>query len=172
MSGEELAQRMHERSVARGSSESIDFYRTVAHIIECNELKVTMSSYTPEGGLILLVDANDRSVGAYEVTTTDRITRCQRTPFSDILILVEQGMVLGWTNVRHVRALEDEDPGFSLNARSIHPMNKVFEFFEPCPHLTVHGGYFNTDEGGWVCYGCDEVITDAFPNRPIPALKG
>lgn len=165
LTGEELAQELHRRALIRTHKDSLEMCRAQAHLVEQYDYQLVVDSFTPKG--LELIDESGRTVGTYDVVTNEGYIRSYKPKHTDVAILVQGGMVLGWTS--HVEDLQEN--GFSLNAKSLKPMTKVFDFAEPCPHLSVHGGWFDTEEGGWFCFGCSRILPSVLLNHTVGASK-
>lgn len=153
----ELHEELYKRAQSHGWKMSADTAHAQAHLIGQYDLKLTIDSFLDNHGL-LLDDLTGRTVGIYEVGTIDGYARSEVEKFTDVLVLVEEGMILGWTTADQV--LDIGEPWFSLNVRVLHPMPKVFDFSMPCPHLAVYGGWWDMEANGWECFGCGKVVFD------------
>jgi hypothetical protein len=157
LSGEELAQELHRRALLNSRKESLEFHQAVAHIVDSYELQLKIEHFQNPRGMVV-PDLNGRSVAFYDVGTVDDYARCETGVYSSILVLIEDGMILGWVPEDQVIAAEEN--AFGLNVRSLLPMNKVFDFARACPHLSVYGGWWDREAKGWECSGCGKLVVD------------
>lgn len=157
LSGDELAQELHRRAGLKSRREPLEFHQAIAHVIDTFSLKLTIQNFQDHRGLVL-EDLNGRSVAFYDVGTQDEYARSEVEAYSSILVLVEDGMVLGWVPQDQVTVADEHV--FSLNVRSLLPMPKVFDFARSCPHLTVFGGWWDREAKGWECFGCGHLVYD------------
>lgn len=101
---------------------------------------------------VRLKDHKGKSVALYPVTTLDGSLRCQVEPFTDVLVLVEGTLTLGWLLSDEVQSLGPD--GFAANVKSLHAMPTDFAFVQTCPHMSVFGGVWHDDDQTWECFGC------------------
>jgi hypothetical protein len=148
---EELAREIHLRAHDRGrTDETSDFSESVARLILKYDANLDFDSFRDHRGITLL-DHSGRTVACYPVITVDGSVRCDKVAFSDVLVLVEGSIVLGW--VRRLDVTEI-DSSFVLSVKNLNRMPKVFDFAQECPHLSVYGGYWNISDDAWECFGC------------------
>lgn len=148
---DELARELHARAHDRGrTDETEDFSGALARLIFKYDVSLDFDSFKDHRG-ITLVDAADRTVACYPVITLDGTVRCDREPFTDVLVLVEGSIVLGW--VRHLDVTEI-DSSFVLSVKNLNRMPKTFNFAQECPHMSTYGGYWNIEDSAWECFGC------------------
>lgn len=155
-STEDLAQELFQRSQLKGWSAGIDLCRAQAHIVQRYDLQMEMDNF--QKACLTFPDLNGRSVGMYSVNTVDGYARSETAKSTEVLVLVEEGMILGWVSEGQV--LDIGQPWFSLNVKALNPMPKVFDFAQPCPHLAVHGGWWVSEDKAWECFGCGRYIND------------
>lgn len=72
---------------------------------------------------------------------------------ADILVIITQGLIAGWCDMRHVIDLEDR---FEVLTKTLAPLPDKFEFDQDCSHLSDHGGI--TVDGKWECLGCGKLL--------------
>lgn len=157
LSGDELARELHRKAGLKSRKEPLEFHQAVAHVIDTYSLQPKIEDFQDPRGLVL-EDLNGRSVAFYDVGTTDDYARSEVETYSSILVLVEDGMILGWVSQDQVIASDDH--AFGLNVRALLPMPKVFDFARQCPHLSVFGGWWDREAKGWECSGCGKLVFD------------
>lgn len=151
---EELATELHARALDRGRSDTSDFSEAVARLIFRYDADLNFDSFKDDRG-VQIVDQGGRSVALYPVTLIDGSIRCERSVFTDVLVLADGGMVLGWLKADEVTAVDDM---FVVSPKSLHPMPTEFDFAQGCAHMAVHGGIFHEDSESWECFGCGELL--------------
>jgi len=150
LSGEDLAEELFRRGAGRWNL-TREMAAVLAHIVDRYEIELSIDSFQDGRGMVWR-DLNGRSVSGYDVGTNEGYIRSETQKFTDILIVVEDGMILGW--VAEDQVLDIGQPWFSLNAKALCPMPKVFDFAQQCPHLVMFGGWWNVNERAWECFGC------------------
>lgn len=153
----DLGQELYRRGQANGWKMSELTAQAQAHLVERYGIELSIESFLDPRGLIIS-DLSGRTVAVYEVGTVDGYTRSETQKFTDVLVLVEDGLVLGW--VAEGQVLDIGQPFFSLNVKAFNPMPKVFDFLQPCPHVAVYGGWWDHEANGWECFGCSRVVFD------------
>lgn len=154
LSQEELANELHARALDRGRNDTSEFSEAVARLIFRYDADLSFDSFKDDRG-VQIVDAAGRTVALYPVTLIDGSIRCERSVFTDVLVLADGGMVLGWLKADEVTEVDDM---FVVSPKSLHPMPGEFDFAQGCPHMAVHGGLFHEDTDTWECFGCGEHL--------------
>ena len=155
MTPEQLAQELHIRAIDQGRTrETLEFCTLMSRLIFKYDIDLTLDSFKDLRGVILK-DGMGRTVGLYPVTSMNGTIRSERAAFTDILVLVEGNIVLGWVPERDARPLDDT---FVLSSKTINRMPKEFNFAQECPHMSVHGGVWNKGDSGWTCFGCGKLL--------------
>jgi hypothetical protein len=78
------------------------------------------------------------------------------TPYADIMVIgTKDGILLGWIQSDK---MTDANDRFLVSVKALNPMPTTFNFAQPCPHMSVYGGYLDNIEKNWRCFGCDKVI--------------
>lgn len=154
LSQEDLARELHARALDRGRNDTSEFSEALARLIFRYDADLNFDSFKDDRG-VQIVDIAGRTVAMYPVTLIDGSIRCERSPFTDVLVLVDGAMVLGWLKAEEVTEV---DSMFAVSPKSLHPMPSEFDFAQGCPHMAVHGGLWHEDEDAWECFGCGEML--------------
>ncbi len=120
-------------------------------IIDLFNLEPTVDNFDSHG--FLFRDSKQRSVRVRIGTLRKGSEIWIENPYSDIVIVFVEGMMLGWCNTSRLEDLEDR---MSTSSKSLNPMPNDFNFAEPCAHLTVHGGI--SEGSAWICLGCGRKL--------------
>lgn len=150
LSVEDLAHELLLRAGDRGRSDSPEFCQTLSKLIFKYDVDLTLESFVDGRGVTL--ECDNRTVGLYEVVADNGYLRSNVGCYTDILVLEQSGLLLGWT--RRGRITEVDDKTFVLRAKALNPMPETWDFAESCPHMSVFGGWWNNEEGAWQCFGC------------------
>jgi len=115
-------------------------------------LSLTVDDVTGDG--LVVKDMSGKSVGVCDGELRGNLIHTKQ-PYCDIMIIMLKGMALGW-----VKADKMTDAGdrFLISAQALNPMPDKFIFSQPCPHLSVYGGYLDLEEKNWRCFGCEKII--------------
>jgi hypothetical protein len=78
------------------------------------------------------------------------------TPYAEIMAIgTKDGVLIGWIQSDK---MTDANDRYLISLKALNPMPSKFDFAQPCPHMSVYGGYMDNDEQNWRCFGCDKVI--------------
>ena len=153
---EQLTQELFRRALITSSGITREFCESLANLILRYDLKLTMDSFTSDG--VVLTDADGRSVGVYQSVVQNGYMRSDKEPYTDIIIIESSGIFLGWLQADRVQV---SDGGFAVGVKSLMKIpNDVFQFAQPCPHLSEYGGMWLEDETAWECFGCGKTIPE------------
>lgn len=148
-----LVHELRRRATSRGESPPDEFLLAQEHVVGRYDQPISIESFTTHG--LLLSDENGKSVGFYPGLVSEGMVRIEAVPYSDVLIVIEGSLVLGWVEQHQTSFVEGV---IRFNPKSFNPMPKVFKFIQTCPHLSVYGGVWGDD--GWECFGCGRLIND------------
>lgn len=113
----------------------------------------SVDNFLNEG--LIFTDHNGYSVGLSVSSLRDGILHTKK-PYADIMVLgTEDGLILGWVQREKMKDAEDRA---LVPVKALNKMPHIMKFSQPCPHMSVHGGYYDDDEDNWRCYGCQQVM--------------
>lgn len=127
--------------------------KITSSLIERYSLSPTVDDITSRGALFK--DLDNRKIGVCYgeirgnlIHTTD--------PYADIMVVgSKDGLLLGWITSDK---MSDASDRFLVPAKALNAMPKTFKFAQPCPHMSVYGGYLDVEENNWRCFDCDTII--------------
>jgi hypothetical protein len=146
---------LEKRSRASGRRDDKEYHEAVSAILSQYSVPVVMDNFSDRRGFVF-PDAKKRTVGFYPVANLGGQLRGPK-PYTDICVLIEGRMVLGWLPWDKPTVIDDE---FSVSARALMPMPDTWDFAVPCPHLVKFGGVWDAESGSWTCFGCGVSIFD------------
>lgn len=155
---EQLAEELHARSLDRGRNDTAELSQVLARFIFKYGANLNFDSFKDSRG-VTLKDHGSREIGLYPVSLLDGTIRCDRSIYTDILVLCDSTMILGWTTRDDVSQLDPEI--FLLNSKSLQPMPTDFDFSQACPHMSVFGGFWISETDVWECFGCGQHLRKA-----------
>ena len=155
MNQEELARELHVRAVDQGRHEPLAFYEVMARTIFRYDIDLTLDCFKNLRGVVLQ-DARNRSVGLYQVISMGGTIRSAVPVYTDVVVLVEDSVILGWVLARDVA--EVNESSFVVSSKTVNRMPKDFDFAQDCPHMSVHGGIWSDTDSGWSCFGCGKLL--------------
>jgi hypothetical protein len=155
-SEEEISDIIRSRLQKAGRPASPEMCRGLARLVREYEIAPDLKSFGDPRGVVFW-DQDGRSLGLYEVSLTKNFLTSAQEPHTDILVLMQDSLRLGWVGQDQ---LIRSPQGWSVLRGQLAPMPKEYRFTIPCPHLSRHGGWFNTDQQAWVCYGCGGLVPD------------
>ena len=121
-------------------------------IVQRYNLSLTVDNINEYG--LILEDISGKSVGVRDGELRGNLIHAS-APYADITVIMAKGLMLGWIQSEK---MTDAGDRFLISAQALNPMPDSFHFTQPCPHLSVHGGYLDLDEKNWRCFGCDKII--------------
>jgi hypothetical protein len=121
-------------------------------IVQRYNLSLTVDNINEHG--LILEDISGKSVGVRDGELRGNLIHAS-APYADITVIMAKGLMLGWIQSEK---MTDAGDRFLISAQALNPMPDSFHFTQPCPHLSVHGGYLDLDEKNWRCFGCDKII--------------
>ena len=139
-----------ERLKDRLSNRSEQDVQQIVNIIERYNLKFTVRNFDSSG--VLFRDEQGRSVRVSHGPIRNGFIHIE-DPKADIVIVFADGLLSGWIEYDKMDDLKDR---MSIDVKTLHRMPESFVFNQQCPHLDVHGGFY---EGSfWECVGCGERL--------------
>jgi hypothetical protein len=155
LSVEQLTEELHSRALDRGRNDTSEFSGALARLIFKYDADLNFDSFKDDRG-VQIIDRAGRSVGLYPVAVIDGSIRCERSVYTDVLVLADGPMTLGWITRSEVSEVDPDI--FVVGPKSVHQMPTEFDFAQACPHMAVYGGvWLNMDEV-WECFGCGEHL--------------
>lgn len=113
----------------------------------------SVDNFLNEG--LIFRDQNGYSVGIAISTLRDGVLHT-KAPYADIMVLgTEDGLMLGWVAREKMK---DADDRYLVPVKALNKMPRLMKFSQPCPHMSVYGGYYDDDEDNWRCYGCGQIM--------------
>lgn len=127
--------------------------RLIASVVERYQLKMSVDNINKHGAAF--DDLDGRCIGIAHGNIRGNLLHTGK-PYCDIMILgTAEGMQLGWIESSKMSDAQDR---FLVPVKALNPMPQEFRFAQPCPHLSVYGGYIDPSDGNWRCFGCDLSI--------------
>lgn len=156
LSPEQLAEELYRRALDRGRhDETREFNEALSRLIFRYDVDLNFESFDDPRGVVLR-DVMDRGVAAYPVVRIDDRIRCAKQVYSDVCVLVDGKVPIGWVSSTEVTKVDETM--FTVNVRSLHEMPETFDFAQACPHMSVYGGVYLPDENAWECFGCGKLL--------------
>jgi hypothetical protein len=121
-------------------------------IVQRYELSLTVDNINEHG--LILEDLAGKSIGVCAGELRGNLIH-STAPYADITVIMTKGLILGWIQSDKMTDAGDRS---LISAQALNPMPDSFLFTQPCPHLSVYGGYLDLDEKNWRCFGCDKII--------------
>lgn len=113
----------------------------------------SVDNFLNEG--LIFKDQNGYSVGIAVAVIRDGILHTAK-PYADIMVLgTEDGLMLGWVPREKMNNAEDR---YLVHAEALNKMPRLMKFSQECPHMSVHGGYYDEEEANWRCFACEQII--------------
>jgi hypothetical protein len=135
------------------SLDNPDQRKVTVSLVERYGLDVQMDDFTADG--VVVHDAHDRKVGAAFGVVRGGLVHTGK-PYADIMVIgTRDGLLIGWLQAEK---MTDANDRFLVSLQALNPMPTKFDFAQPCPHMSVYGGYLDNEENNWRCFGCDKII--------------
>lgn len=99
-------------------------------------------------------DNNGRMVGVATGTLREQMFHTG-APYAEVMVLGTPTMLLGWV---HEDKFIDAGDRFLVPVQSLIPLPAKFDFAQPCPHLSVYGGFYDSDRDVWICGSCGTAL--------------
>jgi hypothetical protein len=127
--------------------------RIIKSVAEKYEIDLNVNHLTINGAVF--EDSQGRKIGVCHGDIRGNLIHTG-SPYAEIMILgTKDGILLGWIDSSK---MSDASDRFLVSVKSLNAMPSEFRFAQPCPHLSVYGGYLDIEENNWRCFGCDTVI--------------
>lgn len=139
-----------ERLKERLSNRTETEIQEIINVIERYNLKFTIRNFDKHG--VLFTDEQGRTVRISSGVLRNGFIHIP-DPQSDIVIVYADGLLSGWIEYEKMDDLRDR---MSIDVKTLHRMPERFVFNQQCPHLDVHGGFYEGDF--WECAGCGERL--------------
>ena len=135
------------------SLDNLDQRKVTVSLVERYGLDVAMDNMTADG--VVVHDFQDRKVGAAFGVVRGGLVHTGK-PYADIMVIgTRDGLLIGWLQAEK---MTDANDRFLVSLQALNPMPAKFDFAQPCPHMSVYGGYLDNEENNWRCFGCDKII--------------
>ena len=133
---------------------SVAEVQVIERLVERYDLQLDVNNFTPKG--LVLTDQNQNTVAvSFGSKRQDMI---HSKPI-DARILVsaisDPPVVVGWIDTEKVQDIGDR---FLFPAKALSPMPQEFKFLQVCPHLSVYGGWMDSDMEHWECMHCKQTV--------------
>jgi len=139
-------QRIRER-LSNKPEQEVD---QVILVVQKYNLKFTVRNFDKFG--ILFRDEQGKTVRVLNGVMRNGFIHTPR-PYADVAIIFADGLLSGWIEQEKMEDLQDR---MSISPKSLHKMPDNFAFNQQCPHMDVHGGFYEGDF--WECVGCGERL--------------
>jgi len=127
--------------------------KITSSLIERYSLSPTVDDITSRGALFR--DLAERKIGVCYGEIRGNLIHTTE-PYADIMVVgSKDGLLLGWITSDK---MSDASDRFLVPAKALNAMPKAFMFAQPCPHMSVYGGFLDVEENNWRCFGCDTII--------------
>jgi len=127
--------------------------KIIASVIERYKLNPSVDILTSEGAVFS--DAQNRKIGVCHGELRGNLIHTGK-PYADIMVVgSKDGLLLGWISSDK---MSDANDRFLVPAKALNAMPSKFDFCQPCPHMSVYGGFLAIEENHWWCFGCDTII--------------
>lgn len=135
------------------SSDNPDQRKVISSLISRYNLDLNVDNMVREG--VVVADLNGRKVGAAFGMVRGGLVHTGK-PYADIMVIgTKDGLMIGWLQADK---MTDANDRFLVSLQALNPMPVKFDFAQPCPHMSVYGGYLDVEEQNWRCFGCDKII--------------
>jgi len=115
--------------------------------------KLSVDSVTSSG--LLVDDLNGKTVGIVTGEIRSGMVHCSRPYAQANVVALKTGVFIGWA--KREKFL-DADDRFLIRVDALNAMPEKLLFSETCPHMSVHGGFYDRESDSWRCFGCDQSL--------------
>jgi|JI9StandDraft_1071089.scaffolds.fasta_scaffold18970_3 hypothetical protein len=127
--------------------------QVIGNFLDMFHLSITVDDFCNEG--VVVKDLNGRTVApCYGELREDMIHVGK--PYAEIMVIgLDDGMFVGWVRAA---AMVDAGDRYLVPVKTLNKLPRIFDFVQPCPHLSVYGGVSLPGSELWECLGCGQEI--------------
>src|SRR5690606_26015837 len=109
-------QELLKRAEAVGKVTQLEHQVPVASLVTKYKIELKAEHFAADPRALVFSDATGRSVAVYQVLLQEEQVRSTQRPFTDVLVVADGAMTLGWLDRRQVT---DHDLGFNAHSKSV-----------------------------------------------------
>ena len=128
--------------------------QVIEKLIERYDLQLDINNFTSKG--LVFTDLSKNTVAvSFGNKRQDMIHSKPIEARILISAISEPPVIVGWIDTEKVQDIGDR---FLFPAKALSPMPEEFRFAQVCPHLSVFGGWMDSDMEHWECMHCKQSV--------------